>query len=111
MNIVKKIGIAVIIYGIWCVWLTAITSEYINDDGWILYPMFGTIIFITIAVGVYLAIYVEGIYFCEDCKIWNHGSILIGHPSENYYENKYYCDYCYKNHKNKKRPSIDGDED
>jgi hypothetical protein len=96
-----------IIYGIWCVWLIAITNEYINDDGWIFYPMFGTIIFITIAFGVYLALYIEGIYFCEDCKTWNHGSVLTGHPADNYGCDEYLCDHCYENQKNKKRKSID----
>jgi hypothetical protein len=109
MNVVKKLEISAIILGIWCVWLTALTNEYINDDGWIFYPIFGTIIFLTICVGLYLLFQMDHIYWCKNCKEYYHASILPYHniARSSDYDDIYICDHCYEELDKSKKEEID----
>jgi len=68
MNTINKLKYKAIAYGIVWVWVIAILNEYINIDGWILYPICFTGVFLLMVAGVKLLLACWDITLCSDCR-------------------------------------------
>ena len=101
MNNMSKLKYKIIAYGIAWIWVIAILNQYIDIDGWILYPISATGVFLLIVVGAHLVYGVDNLYQCYDCNNFFH-KLDKKLCKDGGKHSQDYCEDCYdKKEKNK----------
>lgn len=96
MNDIRKLGSKGIGIGIGWIWLLAIILNFVDIDGWILYPIAFSGIFLMVCLTLYWILSFERFYLCIKCNEWfdkekNKPKVDIGYSST-----RYTCPDCQK---------------
>lgn len=105
MSKLKKLNIWAVIYGILWIWTVALLWRYINIDGWILYPIAGTLVFLLLVTGFYLLWKYEQYKRCNRCGLFQHKEEMVEDNSK--WELRWYCHPCWSKERGKKEEDED----
>ena len=97
---IKKLKYKLIAYGIIWIWVIAILNQYIDIDGWILYPICATGVFLLIVLSLSLFYDVSRVHRCRKCGKYYHETQkkmhsfrICGNP---FFDYEWECDDCLK---------------
>jgi len=96
MNHLEKYKYRLIAHGIVWIWVYAIMNQYIDIDGWVLYAVSYSGIFLLVVVGFYLLCGIDRVHRCTGC-----GEIFHELDNKDMYWNRdafyqiWRCDACY----------------
>ena len=100
MNKAKMIGFMGVCLGIGWIWLISVIWTFVDIDGWILYPIAFTSIFLMICATTYTLLKTESFYDCKGCGIWfdkQKDTPFV--KSRSYEPDELYCPSCTKKSK------------
>ncbi len=104
----KPLGWMGVCLGIGWIWLICILWTFIDIDGWILYPIGFTSIFIMICTSLYWLIKTGDFYECHSCRVHFDRQETPPYIKESDMEyNKYFCQKCNKSLKIEEKEKED----
>lgn len=97
MKSTKRLGIILVGLGIGWIWLISILWTFIDIDGWILYPIGSTSVFLLLCISLYFIYKIDDYYDCTSCSVWfDKQSNPPFIKSQSYDPDLYFCPECTK---------------
>lgn len=97
MKKAKQIGSMLVILGIGWIWLISVIWTFIEIDGWILYPIAFTSVFLMLCATIHILLKIDDLYDCQSCGIWfdkqKDTPFVV---RRDYDPNELYCPSCAK---------------
>lgn len=108
----KPLGWMGVCLGIGWIWLLCVLWTFIDIDGWILYPIGFTSLFIMVCASIIWLIKIDDFYECHICKVNFDKEEEPPYIIEGSYEpNRYFCPRCNKSLKIEQKENEKEKED
>lgn len=97
MKSMKRLGIILVGLGIGWIWLISILWTFIDIDGWILYPIGLTSVFLMLCISLHYLSKMDDYYDCHSCGVWFDKQNNLPHIEKQSYDpDLFYCSECTK---------------